>query len=70
MALTYSEEVRLTDLEVKINQLNTLITKAASSVMLERLLTLANEESRKTREEIDVLTIEVQTLISLAEKLQ
>ena len=70
MSLTYEEEKRIRELEDTLTRLENLITHAASEVMLNRLLTLANEENRRTRQSLELLEEKVNTLISLAQKLQ
>lgn len=70
MPLSYTEAVRLEELEAKVASLQELIKKSASTDMLNRLLTLCNEENRKTRETATELEEKLNELILLAQKLQ
>lgn len=70
MTLSYSEEVRLSELESIIAELQILIKKAASEEMLNRLLTLCSEENRKTRAVVAELETKADEIIALGQKLQ
>jgi hypothetical protein len=70
MALTNSEQLRLTNAEETAQQLKHLIAGAGSKNQLNRLLVLCNEEIRKLTARVASLETEVQELLELARKLQ
>ena len=69
MTLTATELERLEIIEQTIINLQNLVEHAASENMLNRLLALANEENRKTREEVSNLSDSLDLLIERVNKL-
>jgi len=70
MSLTYDEEQRIQNIEKTAQKLSNLIDGAASKNMLNRLLTLCNEENRRLSDKLTAVETELNTLISLVRKLQ
>lgn len=70
MSLTYEEELRIRNIEKTAQKLLNLLTGAASKNMLNRLLTLCNEELRRLESKNTELQTKLDTLIGLARKLQ
>lgn len=70
MSLTYGEEQRIQNIEKTTQKLLDLLDGASSKNMLNRLLTLCNEENRRLSTKITDLETKLTTLIALARKLQ
>jgi hypothetical protein len=70
MSLTYDEEQRIKNIEQTAQKLSNLMTGAASKNMLNRLLTLCNEENRRLSQKLTEAEAKLDTLITLARKLQ
>lgn len=70
MSLTYDEEQRIQNIEQTAQKLSNLMTGAASKNMLNRLLTLCNEENRRLSQKLTEVEAKLDTLITLARKLQ
>jgi len=70
MSLTLQEEKRIQEIEEILSQLKTLITKAASTRSLNRLLVLAKEENRRIEMRQDTIDTNQEELMDLVKKLQ
>jgi hypothetical protein len=70
MTLTYSEEQRIKNIEQTTQSLSNLLSGAASKNMLNRLLTLCNEEVRRLSDKATELETKIDELVVLARKLQ
>jgi DNA-binding ferritin-like protein len=70
MSLTPAEKKRIKDLEERVIQIGHLVEQTASKNMLNRMLTLANEETKKVSSKLDQLEAQMGTLLDLARKLQ
>ena len=70
MTLTYNEEQRILNIESKLNMISDLLTNAASKNMLNKLLTLSNNDIAKANSRLADLEERVEVLVALAQKLQ
>lgn len=70
MALTAQEESRIQAIEQLLSQLKTLITNAASLRAMNKLLVLAQEETRRIEVRQAAIETTQEELIELARKLQ
>ena len=70
MSLTYNEEQRILELEEAVQSLSRLVEGAASKNMLNRMLSLSNNQIKELSVETTALETKVDQLILLAEKLQ
>lgn len=66
MTLSRAEEIRIQNIETQLLELQTLIRGAASKEMLNRLLTLCNDQIKKDNERVIELTSLVDILIEKA----
>lgn len=69
MSLTNYEETRIINIETALQDLQTLASGAASEEMLNRLLTLANQEIKQLSNKIDDLEDKIDVLINLARRI-
>ena len=70
MSLTNSEETRLQELETIATQLSHLVQGTGSKNMLNRLLTLCQEQVRDLNNKLDELETDMQEILTLVRKLQ
>lgn len=70
MSLTTEELNRIEALETELIEIRRLMNGAASKNMLNRLLTLANQQVSSALEEVTTLETKVDQMIALLQKLQ
>jgi len=70
MPLTFEEQQRLENIELKLAEIQEIINGAASLNALNRLLVLCNKEIAEMTELDTATNTKLDTLISLAQKLQ
>lgn len=70
MSLTTEELNRIEALETELIEIRRLMNGAASKNMLNRLLTLANQQVSNALEEVTTLETKVDQMIVLLQKLQ